>query len=90
MRKIVAFALLLGMSFTQLANASVSSNEETFIMHGCDKCDKKDCKGSCEKKEKKSCCKKGKSCTKKEERKKAKELKKLEKEAKKKAEEEVK
>tara|TARA_B110000211_G_scaffold233345_1_gene299317 strand:+ start:1444 stop:1698 length:255 start_codon:yes stop_codon:yes gene_type:complete len=81
MRKLVAFALLLGMSFTQLANASVSSNEETFIMHGCDKCDKKDCKGSCDKKnekackkgKKRSCCKKGKSCKKKEEKKKAKE-----------------
>jgi hypothetical protein len=74
MRKLVAFALLLGMSFAQLANASVSSNEETFVMCGCDKCGKKSCDGECDKKDvksckkgKKSCCKKGKkSCSKKD------------------------
>ena len=62
MRKLVAFGLLLVLSFTQIANAMASSNEETFIMHSCDKCDNKD--------KKRSCCKKEKSCSKKEEKKK--------------------
>jgi hypothetical protein len=64
MRKLVAFALLLGLSFTQFANASVSSSEETSVMCKCDKCGKEDCHGSCEKKDAKSCKKGEKSCKK--------------------------
>ena len=76
MRKLVAFGLLLGLSFTHLANASVASLEETFLMGGCNKCEKKECKGRCDKKEKKrACCKKGKSCKKKEDKEKTKEKK---------------
>ena len=56
MRKLVSFVLLLGMSFTNLANASVASFEETIIMQGCNKSEKKE--------QKQGCCKKGKSCKK--------------------------
>tara|TARA_B100000795_G_C22804053_1_gene443747 strand:+ start:4257 stop:4541 length:285 start_codon:yes stop_codon:yes gene_type:complete len=77
MKNIVTFALLIGLSFTQIANAtSFTSNQESSIAFGCEKCNKKACTGSCDKKEgksckkgKKSCCKKkGKSCKKKEEK----------------------
>lgn len=83
MKNIVAFALLLGLSFSQIAGAvNFSQDEETSITCVCDKCGKKDCHGSCKKKEaksckkgeksckkKRSCCKKkGKSCKKKEEK----------------------
>jgi hypothetical protein len=77
MKNIIAFALLLGLSFTQLATASESFTTESSIVCGCDKCGKKDCDGSCDgkgekkscsKKDKKSCCKKSekKSCCKKD------------------------
>jgi hypothetical protein len=77
MKNIVTFALLIGLSFTQIANAaSFTSYKETCIAYRCEKCNKKDCTGSCDKKEGKtckkgvkSCCKKkGKSCKKKEEK----------------------
>lgn len=65
MKKLIAFALLLGLSFTQLATASESFTAESSIFCGCDKCGKKDCDGSCDGKgEKKACTKDKKSCSK--------------------------